>query len=35
VVITLDDVLIEEGQVAPFHQAGPNYVAMGRFATSC
>jgi FtsP/CotA-like multicopper oxidase with cupredoxin domain len=31
VVVTLDDILIEEGQVAPFHQAGPTHVAMGRF----
>jgi len=31
VVITLDDILIEEGQIAPFHHAGPTHVAMGRF----
>ncbi|MGH7464058.1 MAG: multicopper oxidase family protein, partial [Longimicrobiales bacterium] len=31
VVITLDDVLIEDGQIAPFHHAGPTHVAMGRF----
>ena len=31
VVVTLDDVLIEEGQIAPFHHAGPTHVAMGRF----
>jgi FtsP/CotA-like multicopper oxidase with cupredoxin domain len=29
--ITLDDVLIEEGQMAPFSRSGPNFVAMGRF----
>jgi FtsP/CotA-like multicopper oxidase with cupredoxin domain len=29
--ITLDDVLIENGQMAPFHHSGPNFVAMGRF----
>src|SRR5215203_4960019 len=29
--ITLDDVLIEEGKMAPFSHSGPNYVAMGRF----
>ena len=29
--ITLDDVLIEDGQMAPFHRSGPNFVAMGRF----
>jgi FtsP/CotA-like multicopper oxidase with cupredoxin domain len=31
VSITLDDVLIEEGHIAPFHRSGPNYTAMGRF----
>ena len=31
VVVTLDDVLIEGGQIAPFHHAGPTHVAMGRF----
>jgi FtsP/CotA-like multicopper oxidase with cupredoxin domain len=31
VVITVDDLLIEEGQVAPFQVAGPTHVAMGRF----
>src|SRR5215210_9356077 len=29
--ITLDDVLIEEGRMAPFHRSGPNFAAMGRF----
>jgi FtsP/CotA-like multicopper oxidase with cupredoxin domain len=29
--ITLDDVLIEDGQMAPFSRTGPNFVAMGRF----
>ena len=29
--ITLDDLLVEDGHVAPFHRAGPNYTAMGRF----
>src|SRR5436309_8685174 len=29
--ITLDDLLVEEGHVAPFHRSGPNYTAMGRF----
>src|SRR5215210_7566420 len=29
--ITLDDVLIEEGRMAPFSRSGPNFVAMGRF----
>ena len=29
--VTLDDVLIEEGEMAPFGRSGPNFVAMGRF----
>jgi FtsP/CotA-like multicopper oxidase with cupredoxin domain len=29
--ITLDDVLIEDGRMAPFQRSGPNFVAMGRF----
>src|ERR671916_836819 len=29
--VTLDDVLIEDGKMAPFHHSGPNFVAMGRF----
>ena len=29
--ITLDDLLVEEGHIAPFHHSGPNYTAMGRF----
>jgi FtsP/CotA-like multicopper oxidase with cupredoxin domain len=31
IVITLDDVLVEDGQIAAFQQSGPTYVAMGRF----
>jgi FtsP/CotA-like multicopper oxidase with cupredoxin domain len=31
VVITLDDVLVEDGRIAAFHEAGPTHVAMGRF----
>ena len=31
IVLTLDDVLLEEGRIAAFHEAGPTYVAMGRF----
>jgi FtsP/CotA-like multicopper oxidase with cupredoxin domain len=31
VVVTLDDVLVEDGQIAPFRHAGPTHVAMGRF----
>jgi FtsP/CotA-like multicopper oxidase with cupredoxin domain len=30
-VVTLDDVLVENGQLAPFHIDGPTHVAMGRF----
>jgi FtsP/CotA-like multicopper oxidase with cupredoxin domain len=29
--ITLDDLLVEEGRIAPFRRSGPNYTAMGRF----
>ena len=29
--ITLDDVLIEDGLIAPFRRSGPNFTAMGRF----
>jgi FtsP/CotA-like multicopper oxidase with cupredoxin domain len=31
VVVTLDDVLVEDGRIAEFHHAGPTHVAMGRF----
>ena len=31
VVLTLDDILIEDGRIAPFGVEGPNYAAMGRF----
>lgn len=31
VLLTLDDVLIEDGDVAPFNPHGANYAAMGRF----
>ena len=31
VVLTLDDILIEDGQVAAFSQSETNYAAMGRF----
>jgi FtsP/CotA-like multicopper oxidase with cupredoxin domain len=31
VVLTLDDVLLEAGSVAPFSRSETNYVAMGRF----
>jgi Multicopper oxidase len=30
-IITLDDVLIEDGRLAPFSTAGPTHTAMGRF----
>jgi FtsP/CotA-like multicopper oxidase with cupredoxin domain len=29
--ITLDDLLVEDGQVAAFSRSGPNFTAMGRF----
>jgi FtsP/CotA-like multicopper oxidase with cupredoxin domain len=29
--ITLDDILIEDGQIAPFDPSGPTFTAMGRF----
>jgi FtsP/CotA-like multicopper oxidase with cupredoxin domain len=29
--ITLDDVLVEDGQMAPSHRSGPTFTAMGRF----
>ena len=29
--MTLDDLLVENGHIAPFHLSGPNYTAMGRF----
>jgi FtsP/CotA-like multicopper oxidase with cupredoxin domain len=31
VILTLDDVLIEDGRIAPFSQHGPDHTAMGRF----
>src|SRR5215213_2576191 len=31
--LTLDDLLVEDGQIAPFHRSGPNYTAMGRFGS--
>jgi FtsP/CotA-like multicopper oxidase with cupredoxin domain len=30
-IVTLDDVLIEDGRVAPFRTTGPTHTAMGRF----
>jgi FtsP/CotA-like multicopper oxidase with cupredoxin domain len=30
-VVTLDDVLVEDGRIAPYNVDGPNFVAMGRF----
>src|SRR6266487_240760 len=29
--LTLDDLLVEDGHIAPFPRSGPNYTAMGRF----
>jgi FtsP/CotA-like multicopper oxidase with cupredoxin domain len=31
VVLTLDDILLEDGHIAPFSPHGPNHTAMGRF----
>jgi FtsP/CotA-like multicopper oxidase with cupredoxin domain len=31
VVVTLDDVLVEDGRIAPYNVDGPSFVAMGRF----
>ena len=31
VVVTLDDILVEDGQIVPYNVDGPNFVAMGRF----
>jgi FtsP/CotA-like multicopper oxidase with cupredoxin domain len=31
VVVTLDDVLVEDGRIAPFQETAPTHVAMGRF----
>jgi FtsP/CotA-like multicopper oxidase with cupredoxin domain len=30
-IVTLDDVLVEDGRIAPFRIAGPTHTAMGRF----
>jgi FtsP/CotA-like multicopper oxidase with cupredoxin domain len=29
--LTLDDLLVEDGHIAPFHRSGPTFVAMGRY----
>jgi FtsP/CotA-like multicopper oxidase with cupredoxin domain len=29
--LTLDDLLVEDGQIAPFRKSGPTFVAMGRY----
>jgi FtsP/CotA-like multicopper oxidase with cupredoxin domain len=31
IALVLDDILIEDGRIAPFRTTQPNYVAMGRF----
>ncbi len=31
VTLTLDDLLVEDGHIAPFHQSRPTFTAMGRF----
>ena len=30
-VLTIDDVLMEDGRLAPYDHAGPDHTAMGRF----
>jgi hypothetical protein len=32
--LTLDDLLVEDGQIAAFHRSGPIFTAMGDTATS-
>jgi FtsP/CotA-like multicopper oxidase with cupredoxin domain len=34
VLLTLDDILLEEGQIAPFSRSETTYVAMGRFGNT-
>jgi FtsP/CotA-like multicopper oxidase with cupredoxin domain len=34
VLLTLDDILLEDGKVAPFSRSETTYVAMGRFGTT-
>ena len=29
--LTVDDLLVEDGHIAPFNRSGPNFTAMGRF----
>jgi FtsP/CotA-like multicopper oxidase with cupredoxin domain len=31
VTVTLDDLLVEDGKIAPFRKSGPTHTAMGRF----
>jgi hypothetical protein len=33
--LTLDDLLVENGHIAPFRRSGRNYVAMGRYGNVC
>jgi len=33
--LTLDDILLEDGKVAPFRRSETTYAAMGRFGKSC
>jgi FtsP/CotA-like multicopper oxidase with cupredoxin domain len=35
VALTLDDILIEDGKVAPFSRSEPTYAAMGRYGNVC
>jgi hypothetical protein len=34
-VLTLDDILLDDGKVAPFSRSETTYAAMGRLATCC
>ena len=34
IILTLDDILLEDGRVAPFSQHGPDHTAMGRFGNA-
>jgi hypothetical protein len=33
--LTLDDLLVEDGHIAPFRRSGPTFTATGGSATSC
>ena len=33
IALTLDDLLLEDGQISAFHRSGPTHTMMGRFGT--